>query len=65
MQGLIEKAFSLGILCLSSLLILYLNNAPVVLAMWLSLTVVATVLLNVKDGPQVYIQRRPSHGTVR
>ena len=64
-QGLIKKIITGGILCLPGMLILYLDAAPVVLATWLILTVATVLLLSVKDGPQVYIQRRPSHGTVR
>ena len=65
MQGSTKKAISLGILCLSGLLILYVHAAPLLLGIWLSLTVVATVLLlNIKDRPRVYILLGPSHGFV-
>ena len=60
-QGSIKKAISVGILCLSGLLILHLEAGNHVLAVWLSLTMMASVLLfGGKDGPRLYIQRRPS-----
>ena len=61
-MGSTKKAISVGILCLSGLSILYLETGNrAVLAIWLSLTAIATVLLyGAKEGPRLYIRRRPT-----
>ena len=50
-------------LCLVGLLVLHLDTHPVVVATWVSLTVVAAVvLLSEKEGARLYVRRRPSRG---
>jgi hypothetical protein len=58
-QESIKKAISVGSLCLSGLLIPFLETGDhqVVLAVWLSLTMVATVLLfGEEEGPRLYVR---------
>jgi hypothetical protein len=62
-MSLMKKIISVSILCLSGLLVLHLEpgNTRVILAVWLSLTMAATVLLfGEKEGPRLYVQRRPT-----
>jgi hypothetical protein len=62
-QVSIKEAISLGTLCLVGLLALHLDTHPVVLATWVSLTVVAAVvLLSEKEGARLYVRRRPNRG---
>ena len=60
-QGSIKKTISVTLLCLSGLLIVHLEAGNHVLAIWLSLTMIASVLLfGEKEGPRLYVQRRPT-----
>ena len=60
MKASIKKVISLCLLCLLGLLVLYVDAGRVTLVVWLSLMMIATVLvLGEKDAPLlVHIRRR-------